>query len=177
MNVSALEAEALDDRVEMLYQELVDAIKELEADTLTTHEWSDVANDAYWQSGIDNDDLLLTLKENLTATKQGPGFVKNIYMILDRECVTGISSILNKATLAAAKDIQIARKCPPSELMKEYSPVGISTRSLIHYALTSPDYAAVTRVIKERTPQDVESLIGVMEERERVTAPLMNGAL
>lgn len=177
-NVRALAAADLDDRVEMLYQELVDEIRELDKDPLTTHEWSDVANDAYWQSGINNAELLLVLKNNLaTTTKQGPKFVKNVYMILDTECVENIPSILNESTITAAEGIRVAARCRPHELMKETSPVGANARALIHYALTSPDYATVTRVIKERNPQDVEALIGIMKESERITAPLKNGAL
>lgn len=177
MTTQASYTETPDDRTERLYQELVDAIKELDKDPLTTHEWSDVANGAYWQSGIDNDDLLRALKSNLTASRQGLGFVRDIYMILDKECVEDISSILNGTTLTAAEDIQIAKRCKPSELMEQGSILGNKTRALIHYALTSPDCAKVTSIICERKPYNVGVLAGIMEERERITAPLRNGAL
>jgi hypothetical protein len=177
MTIHASEAETPDDRKERLYQELCKAIRELGEGPLMTREYCAVANDAYWQRHIDNDDLLSALKTHLTAARQGLGFVKDIYTILDRECVNEISLIMSEATLAAAESIQTALRCTPSELMEAESTLGIRTRALIHYALTSPDYAAVTGIIKERKPASVESLMEIMAEGACITAPLKNGAL
>lgn len=177
MTIQTSDAETPDDRKERLYQELLEAIRGLGKDPLTTHEWSDVANDVYWQQGIDNDDLFRTLKSNLIGVRQGLGFVKDIYTILDKECVEGISSILNESTLAAAEDIQIAQRCRPSELMEPDSTKGARARAMIHYALTSPDYATVTRIIRERKPFDFAELLGIIAEREHITKPLKDGTL
>lgn len=176
MTTHASDVETPEDRKERLYQELRKAIGGMSKGPLMMQEYAAVANDAYWQRGVDNDDLLRTLKANLTAARQGLGFVKDIYLILDKECVADISSILNVGTLRAAEDIQIAKRCSPSEIM-EASTLGTDTRALIHYALTSPDYAAVTSVIRERKPCSVEDLVGALTECELITAPLKNGAL
>ena len=118
--------------------------------------------------------LLRALRANLTSF-HSPGFILSIHKALAHH---GTHTILGEPDLDTAEDILKALHCYHTNLANPLAPAkAAEATKIVHYALTSPDRDTLTSIIKERSPETLDSLTAIIDTENSITAPLRRGAL